>query len=408
MSHPVNDHEQIIKPNPLNKNIVGLGANSFFTDFSTEMILPLLPIFLERFLHATKTQIGLIEGLAELSVALLIALSGFYSDRLGRRKGIVVFGYGLSNLIKPLAFFAQSAGMVAMIRIGDRLAKGIRVAPRDALISASTPNGTSGFVFGFHKMMDGAGALAGSLATFALLWALGESEETFRTIFALSLIPGLISMAILVFVITDAPFTPSPAKQFRPDALPAAFYTLVFFQTLFSLFAMNYSFMILKAGDNGIALAMIPLAYALYNLTQAFFAIPIGRLADRYGKATLLAFVYLAFGLGAMAMAWGGVWGAWIGFGIYGFFAGGFNALAKAIISDTAPQELKATAYGVYYTSVGLCTLASLVMAGWLWDRFDSTVPFWVAGISAAVLAAILYACRKRFILADQRNNVPS
>lgn len=388
-----------MKSPPLNKNIVGLGANSFFTDFSTEMILPLLPIFLERFLHATKTQIGLIEGLAELSVALLIALSGFYSDRLGRRKGIVVFGYGLSNLIKPLAFFAQSATMIATIRIGDRLAKGIRVAPRDALISASTPKESSGFVFGFHKMMDGAGALAGSLATFALLWSLGESEETFRTIFALSLIPGLISMAILIFLITDAPFTPAPAKRFRPDALPVPFYTLVFFQSLFSLFAMNYSFMILKAGDNGVALAMIPLAYALYNLTQAFFAIPIGRLADRFGKATLLSFVYLAFGLGALAMASGAVWGAWVGFGIYGFFAGGFNALAKAIISDTAPQELKATAYGVYYTSVGLSTLVSLVMAGWFWDNFGSTTPFWIAGGSAMALAAILFASRGRFSL---------
>lgn len=387
-----------MKTQPLNRNIVGLGANSFFTDFSTEMILPLLPIFLERFLHATKTQIGLIEGAAELSVALLIALSGFYSDRLGRRKGIVVFGYGLSNLIKPLAFFAQSAGMVAMIRIGDRLAKGIRVAPRDALISASTPKEQSGFVFGFHKMMDGAGALAGSLATFGLLWAMGESEETFRLIFALSIIPGLISMAILIFLITDAPFTPAPAKRFRPGALPGPFYLLVLFQTLFSLFAMNYSFMILKAGDNGMALAMIPLAYALYNLTQAFFAIPIGRMADRFGKPALLSAVYLAFALGALLMGSGSVLGTWIGFGIYGFFAGGFNALAKAIISDTAPHELKATAYGVYYTAVGFATLASLAAAGWLWDAFGASVPFWSAGIAGIVLAATLYGARRRFV----------
>ncbi|MCK9472827.1 MFS transporter [Sulfurimonas sp.] len=380
----------------LNKNIVGLGANSFFTDFSTEMILPLLPIFLERFLHATKTQIGIIEGLAELSVALLIALSGFYSDRLGRRKSIVVFGYALSNLIKPLAFFAQSATMIMTIRIGDRVAKGIRAAPRDALISASTPKGSSGFVFGFHKMMDGAGALVGSLSAFALLWWLGESEESFRTIFALSIIPGIISMAILIFIITDVPFTPSPAKHFRPNALPAQFYFLVGFQTLFSLFAMNYSFMILKAGENGIALAIIPLAYALYNLTQAFFAIPIGKLADKFGKAALLSSVYLAFGLGAIAMSSGGTIGVWIGFAIYGFFAGGFNSLAKAIISDTAPYDLKATAYGVYYTSVGIATLISLSVAGWIWDSYGSTILFIAASISAIVLAFALFMMRDR------------
>lgn len=382
----------------LNKNIIALGANSFFTDFSTEMILPLLPLFLERFLHATKSQIGLIEGSAEFGVAMLIALSGFYSDRIGKRKGITVFGYGLSNLIKPLAFFAQSATMIATIRIGDRLAKGIRVAPRDALISASTPKAISGFIFGFHKMMDGAGALAGSLCAFGLLWWLGESESTFRTIFALSLLPGIISMVILIFLVTDTPFTPAPSKRFRPSALPAPFYWLVGFQSLFSLVAMNYSLMILKAADTGLALAMIPLAYALYNLTQSFFAIPIGKAADRLSKPALLAAVYLAFALGALAMTTGTVWGVWLGFGIYGFFAGGFNALAKAIISDTAPIELKATAYGVYYTSVGLMTLASLAVGGWLWDHFGSTLPFVIASDAAILLAALLFAMRRYLV----------
>lgn len=382
----------------LNKNILALGANSFFTDFSTEMILPLLPLFLERFLHATKSEIGLIEGTAEFGVALLIALSGFYSDRLGKRKGLTVFGYGLSNIIKPLAFFAQSTMMVATIRIGDRLAKGIRVALRDALISAFTPKAISGYVFGFHKMMDGAGALAGSLSAFGLLWFLGESEASFRTIFALSLIPGLISMGILIILVTDAPFTPAPARRFRPEALPTPFYWLVGFQTLFSLVAMNYSFMILKAGDNGLALAMIPLAYALYNLTQAFFAIPIGKLADRIGKGTLLSLVYAAFGLGALAMASGSILGVWLGFGIYGFFAGGFNALAKAIISDTAPLELKATAYGIYYTSIGFATLASLSIGGILWDRFGSTFLFTLASFFAVILALTLFMMRKKFL----------
>jgi MFS family permease len=156
--------------------------------------------------------------------------------------------------------------------------------------------------------------------------------------------------------------------------------------------------MILKAGDNGLALAMIPLAYALYNLTQAFFAIPIGKLSDIWGKSTLLACVYMAFGLGAMAMASGTSWGAWLGFGIYGFFAGGFNALAKAIISDTAPHDLKATAYGVYYTAIGIATLTSLAVGGWLWDRFGSELLFMIASSAAMVLAGILFGMRKRFL----------
>lgn len=382
----------------LNKNIIALGANSFFTDFSTEMILPLLPLFMDRFLHATKGEIGLIEGTAELGVALLIALSGFYSDRLGKRKVLTIIGYGLSNLIKPFAFFSQSTSMVATIRIADRVGKGIRSAPRDALISHFAPKESSGFIFGFHKMMDSAGAVVGSLSAFGLLWSLGESEATFRTIFALSLIPGIIAMFILVLFVVDTPFAPSPLLRFRPKALSAPFYWLVAFQSLFSLFAMNYSFMILKAGDNGMALAMIPLAYTLYNIILSLFAIPIGKMADHFGKATLLSIVYLAFGLGALAMVSGSVWGVWLGFGIYGFFAGGFNSLAKAIISNTAPTELKATAYGIYYTSIGVATLTSLAVAGWLWDKFGSTLPFMIASVSAIVLAGFLFGMRKRFI----------
>jgi MFS family permease len=381
--------------NQIDKNVIALGVNSFFTDFATEMILPLLPIFLDRFLHASKSEIGIIEGVAEFGVALLIVVSGFVSDRLGSRKNITVIGYGLSNLIKPLAFFASSSLMVGMVRVGDRLGKGIRSAPRDALISAYTPSKTSGFIFGFHKMMDAAGAVVGSLSAFLLLWYLGESETAFRAVFVFSFIPGLLAIIIIVFFVTDVPFTPISSKLFKPYALPKKFYILVMFQTAFAFVAMNYSFMILKASDNGVALLMIPLAYMFYNITQSVFAIPIGLLADCYGKASLLSAVYAAFGVGAFMMASGSSLGAWIGFGIYGFFAGGFNALAKAIISDTAPIELKATAYGVYYMSVGLATLASLVVAGIVWDRFGSTTLFVIAGSVAVLLSLILFWFRR-------------
>jgi MFS family permease len=382
----------------LNKNIVALGANSFFTDFSTEMILPLLPLFLDRFLHATKGEIGLIEGSAELGVALLIALSGFYSDWLGKRKILTVVGYGLSNLIKPFAFFAQTSAMIATVRIADRIGKGIRSAPRDALISQSTSKEVSGFVFGFHKMMDSAGAVAGSLSAFGLLYFLGESEASFRTVFALSLIPGLIALVILVLFVSDAPVSRASMQRFRPSMLSAPFYWLVASQSLFSLFAMNYSFMILKAGDNGMALAIIPLAYTLYNLVISLFAIPIGRMADRFGKVSLLAFVYMAFGLGAFAMSWGTIFGAWIGFFIYGLFAGGFNSLAKAIISDLVSKELKASAYGVYYTCIGIATFISLSAGGWIWDSFGSAPLFSIAALAAICLSLFLFAFRKKFV----------
>ncbi|MFZ2890158.1 MFS transporter, partial [Sulfuricurvum sp.] len=154
------------------------------------------------------------------------------------------------------------------------------------------------------------------------------------------------------------------------------------------------SFMLLKAESNGLALVMIPLAYALYNLTQSLFAIPIGKLADRLGKGTLLSAVYIAFGLGALAMTLGASWAIWVGFGIYGFFAAGFNALAKAIISDTAPMEYKATAYGIYYTSVGIAIFASLVLGGIIWDYYGSNLLFSIASLSAIILGILLYFMR--------------
>jgi MFS family permease len=381
----------------LDRNILALGANSFFTDFSTEMILPLLPLFMDRFLHASMSEIGFIEGLAEFGVAMLIALSGFYSDRIGKRKNITVFGYGLSNLIKPLAFFASSTTMIAMVRVGDRIGKGIRAAPRDALISQSTPKNISGFVFGLHKMLDSAGAVAGSLFAFAALWYLGSSETTFRIIFLFSVVPGLVSMAILIFLVLDKPFTPLKEKHFRPAQLPFEFYLIVLFQGLFSLVAMNYSFMILKAQDNAMPLVIIPLAYTLYNLSISFFAIPIGNFADKAGKPALLSFVYLAFGLSAMFINTKLEYASWIAFAIYGFFGAGFNSLAKAIISDMIPVNLKATAYGVYYSFIGICTFLSLYFAGVIWDKFGSQSLFDIASVGSASLALLLFLNRKRW-----------
>jgi MFS family permease len=361
------------------------------------MILPLLPIFLDRFLHATKGEIGIIEGVAEFGVALLIALSGFLSDRLGKRKVLTVIGYGFSNLIKPLAFFASSPLMVATIRVGDRVGKGIRTAPRDALISAYTQKEKSGFTFGFHKMMDSAGAVVGSLSAFLLLWWLGESEASFRTVFALSLIPGVLAMLVLLFFVCDAPFEPAPMRRFRPSALSKQFYALVLFQTLFSLVAMNYSFVILKASESGMALIMIPLAYTLYNLCISMFAIPIGKFADKFGKVTLLATIYMAFGITSVFLTINSQISIWIAFGVYGFFAAGFNSLAKAIISDTAPQELKATAYGVYYTSIGFATLLSLIIGGYVWDSIGSHWLFFIVSIGSIVLSVALFYSRHFF-----------
>jgi len=362
----------------IDKNVRFLGLNSFFTDISTEMILPLLPIFLDKFLQVSKADIGLIEGLAEFSAAILIALSGFYSDKIGARKNIALFGYSLSNLTKPLMLFANSFVFVMFVRIMDRVGKGIRTAPRDALIASYSDKSNSGKSFGFHKMMDSGGALVGSLAAFGVLVYFSENENAFRIIFALSLIPGILAFVTLAFFVKDATIKHNINIEFFSNLklLGADFYRFVAFQTLFALVAMNYSFYILKAEHNGFSISMIPLVYALYNIAQSLPALKIGSLSDRYGKRTMLLFAYFSFCTAALFFMSNTLWGIWAGFAFYGLFAANFSSMSKAIIADMVETDKKATAYGVYFSSIGLATFISLFVAGIIWDKFGADTLF--------------------------------
>ncbi len=373
----------------MKKYIIILGIVSLLTDISSEMIFPILPIFLEKFLYATKTQIGLIEGIAAFLTSFLKVFSGYLSDKIGRRKILVIFGYSLSTFSKPLLFFATSWTHVLWIRAIERLGKGIRTAPRDALIS-SFSEGKSGHAFGIHRGMDTVGAVLGSLFAFLFLIYFGETEENFRKIFLYSFFPAITAVLILIFFVKEPKGIKKDSKiEINFKILPSDFKKFVIIQSIFTLFTMNYAFIILKANDIGISIGFIPLAYLFFNIVYAFFSFPIGILSDKIGKTKTMFFTYILFSITSfLFLIKNNIFG-WIGFAFYGIFMAGYEVISRALISDLTNENIKGSAYGIYHTSIGISSFFSMIIAGILWDSFGSSLPFTISGIFSLILSFI-------------------
>jgi len=374
----------------ISRNVVFLGIVSFFTDVSSEMIFPILPIFLEKFVGASKFQIGIIEGLAQLTASTLKIFSGFVSDRLRRRKLLVTIGYSLSNFLKPALYFAGSWLQVLFIRVLDRVGKGIRTAPRDALISESTEERVSGKSFGLHRALDTLGAVVGTLLAFLVLLLLGSNESAFRTVFAISAIPGLISIIILILFVKEKSGVVKEKIKFKLSGIPKVYFKFVSVQSLFTLFSMNYAFMILKSEHSGISVGFIPLAYLLYNLVYSIFCFPFGMLSDRFGKTRVLSLVYILFSISAFLFTLRSGFVAWVAFSLYGTFMAGFETVSRAVISDFSGEEFKGTAFGIYHTLIGISSFISLSIAGFLWDKFGASFPFYVSSFVSLISSFIL------------------
>ena len=357
------------------------------------MIFPVLPIFLDKFLHASKTEIGLIEGFAEVTASFLKIFSGIISDKIGRKKPLIIAGYGISTFSKPLLYFANSWIFVLFIRVSDRIGKGIRTSPRDALISAYSTQEISGKSFGIHRAMDTSGAILGTLLAFLFLFLLGETEGTFRFIFLFSFIPAGIALFILIFLVKE-PKEKIRAKTLKLKidfkSLSLNFYKFLFIQTLFTLITMNYAFMILKAENVGISIGFIPLVYLLFNISYALFSYPIGNLSDKFGKIKVMIFIYLLFSVTAFCFTLNLQLFGWIGFVLYGVFMAGNETVSRAFISDFSEKELKGTAYGIYHSVIGISSFLSLFLAGLIWDNFGANMPFYISSIVSLVLALIL------------------
>jgi MFS family permease len=378
-----------------------LGLASLCTDLSSEMIHSLLPVFLVSALGTSVAALGLIEGVAEATASIAKVFSGVWSDHLGRRKPMVVFGYGLAAMAKPLFPLASSATAVLVARFTDRLGKGIRGAPRDALVADVTPAKLRGAAFGLRQSLDTLGAVLGPLTAIALMSLLAGN---IRAVFWLAIIPAWVAVALLAIGIAE----PAQHADGRPPrALPhwrdlqsfgPAYWRIVVVGAVFTLARFSEAFLILRAHDAGLSLGWTPLTLVVMNLTYVASAYPAGKLSDRIGRVGLLALGPALLIVADLFLALGGGLGTvFAGVAIWGLHLGLSQGLLSALVADAAPPALRGSAFGIFYLISGLATLAASLLAGVLWEGAGSQAMFLIAAACSAVALCGLLAGRKSF-----------
>ena len=376
-----------------------LGFVSLLMDISSEMIHSLLPLFMTVALGASATAVGIVEGIAEATALIVKVFSGVISDRVGKRKQLAVAGYALGALTKPVFALAGSVGWVLTARFVDRIGKGIRGAPRDALIADVTAPSLRGAAFGLRQSLDTIGAFAGPLLAMGLmlLWA-----NNFRAVFWVAVIPGLLAVALLACGVRE-PARPAvsrgaafPVSRTALARMPAAYWWVVGAGAVLTLARFSEAFLVLRAQQAGLALALAPLVMVLMNVVYSMLAYPFGKLADLMSHRTLLALGIVPLIVADLLLAQNGHW-AWLGTGVvcWGIHMAATQGLLAAMVADTAPAELRGTAFGLFNLASGLAMLAASVAAGVLWDRFGPGATF-LAGAGFAALALLLLALALR------------
>jgi MFS family permease len=353
-------------------------------DISSEMIYPLIPIFLNDVLHASKTYIGLIEGVAESTASILKVFSGWLSDRLGKRKFIVFWGYGISVFSRPILATATSWIDVLVYRFTDRVGKGVRTAPRDAIIADSTEQNILGKAFGFHRTMDTTGAVIGPAVAFAIL---GLFSGGFHLVFWISIIPGILALfCIAIFVQDVKKHTLTERPQITLRHLNRDFKVFLIIVTVFSLGKTSEAFLVLRAQELGVSIATIPLIYLTFNMVSAFFSTPAGIMADRFGKRrTILSSYFLfSFIFFGFAVATNNAH-AWLLFIAYGIFVAMNEGVQRAYVATVIRPEIMATGYGVYHTIIGISSLPSSIIGGVLWEHFGSQALFYYGAFMSLI-----------------------
>ncbi|MEF7613143.1 MFS transporter [Aquincola sp. MAHUQ-54] len=372
-----------------------LGGVSMLMDISSEMIHSLLPLFLVAGLGTSALVIGLIEGVAEATAQIVKVFSGVLSDYLGRRKLLAVIGYGLGALSKPLFALAPGAGLVFTARFVDRVGKGIRGAPRDALVADVTPPHLRGAAYGLRQSLDTIGAFSGPLIAVGLmlLWA-----NDFRAIFWVAVIPGVLSVALLAFGLHEPPPShtgkprTNPVRRENLRRLPAAYWWVVGVGAVFTLARFSEAFLVLRAEQIGIALALVPLVMVAMNLVYSLCAYPFGRLADRMSHRALLAGGLAVLIAADLVLASSDDWRVLlVGVALWGVHMGMTQGLLATMVADSAPADLRGTAFGFFNLVSGFALLLASVIAGLLWDALGAATTFQAgAAFSALALAALL------------------
>ncbi len=385
----------------LPRGVVALGLVSLFMDLSSEMIHSLLPVFLVTVLGASALSVGFIEGIAEATASVAKVFSGVISDRIGRRKPLVLLGYGLAAATKPLFPLATGIGAVLTARFVDRIGKGIRGAPRDALIADITPAAVRGAAYGLRQAMDTAGAFAGPLVAMVLMAA---TRDDFRLVFWVAVIPAVVCVLLIVFGVEE-PDRPRPAGQARVPIgraslrrLPKLFWQVVAFAVVLTLARFSEAFLLLRAENVGLAVTWVPLIMIVMNAVYAASAYPFGKLSDNGSRRRLLAWgIVLLIAADLVLALAGNAWVVGVGAAIWGLHMGATQGLLAALVADTAPADLRGTAFGVFNLASGGALLAASLIAGGLWTLAGPAMTFYAgAGFAGVALAGLLVGGRAK------------
>lgn len=372
----------------LGRNILAIGAVSFLTDASSEMIYPLLPLFLTGVLGASATAIGAIEGAAESTSAFLKLASGWWSDHVRRRKPLVVAGYAIASVVRPLIALADSVTQVLAIRLTDRVGKGIRSSPRDALIADSVEPALRGRAYGFHRAADHAGAVIGPLIAFVLLGAAGLS---LRSVFLLAAVPAALSVLVLLVGVREPPrvATRVTATLEGGASLGRRFWTYLGVILIFTLGNATDAFLLLRAAQLGVDAALVPILWAMLHVVKSLASTPAGALSDRVGRRPLIvtgwsiyALTYAGFALARSE------WQVWALFALYGSFYALTEGAEKALVADLVPALRRGAAFGWFNLAIGLGALPASLIFGLIWDRGSPQAAF-LYGAGVAVLASV-------------------
>jgi MFS family permease len=380
----------------IEKNIFFVGLTSFLTDTTTKMVYSVMPMFLIS-LGASKTELSLIEGIAESTASLLKAVSGWWSDKIGRNKPFMVIGYAMTAVLSPMFAFVASPLQVLGVRFTERVGKGIRTAPRDSLVAGSSNEFDTGKNFGFHKAMDNSGAIVGPLiASAALLFF----PRDFRRIFLIAAIPGLLGLANVILFVKEAKKSKGdlPGK-IRLKDFSKEYYFFLFIVFIFTLGNSTDALLLVKAGDVGVSDAYIPIMYLVFNAVSVLFAVPAGMLSDKIGREKLIIFGYLIysgiyFGFG---MAGNPISMALL-FALYGVYSAATDGVQKAMVSDIVDRDKRGTGLGLYNCMLGVTLLPASVIAGFLYDNINNRAPFYYGAVLAVIAAflMILYYMKRR------------
>jgi len=389
----------------LPRNIWAVSFTSFFMDISSEMVLNILPLFLANVLGVKTNVIGLIEGIAEATASVLKVFSGWLSDRLRQRKWLAVIGYGLSAVSKPFFYIAGTWGAVAGVRWVDRVGKGIRTAPRDALVADSIDAPRRGLAFGFHRAADTAGAMVGLIIALVVVWLAQStrmtlSRATFQTVVLVSMVPAFLAVLTLALGARDVPVKGTqqlPKVSFKGLGRP--FLTFAAIVSVFTLGNSADAFLVLRAQERGLNVLGVLGMLVTFNLIYALISTPAGSLSDRIGRRKLIiagwlvyAAIYLGFGLARAG------WQIWLLYALYGVYYGAAYGTANAMVADLVPAELRGTAYGTYNALLGILAFPASLIAGLLWDGiggwagFGPSAPFFFGGALALVAAVAMWA----------------